>query len=202
MHFSQIASVTGLYTPALRLGVTGLSRAGKTVFITSLVRNLVSGGRLPFFSAQSEGRLMGAYLQPQPDVTLPRFDYEAQLAALTGNAHGQRSFALFEAIHFRLTLGAARRQITLGRERRSDRRRGGGFALRRCRPSCGCALGCARPSNWVRFCFHTASDTIQRPVPGTTALVCAAGTSRVCQVSSSNCFCLMYFFIHAALERF
>ena len=35
-------------------------------------------------AAESEGRILAAYLQPQPDVTLPRFDYETQLAALTG----------------------------------------------------------------------------------------------------------------------
>ncbi|MEC6999181.1 YcjX family protein [Brucella abortus] len=29
------------------MGVTGLSRAGKTVFISALVHNLVHGGRLP-----------------------------------------------------------------------------------------------------------------------------------------------------------
>lgn len=85
MHVSQLASLTGLYTPSLRLGVTGLSRAGKTVFITSLVRNLVAGGRLPFFSAQSEGRLLEAFLQPQPDDDVPRFDYESHLAALTAS---------------------------------------------------------------------------------------------------------------------
>ena len=45
-------------TPAVRLGVTGLSRAGKTVFITALVRNLVSGGRLPFFSPEAEQRIV------------------------------------------------------------------------------------------------------------------------------------------------
>ena len=33
-------------TPSVRLGVTGLSRAGKTVFITALVHNLLHGGRL------------------------------------------------------------------------------------------------------------------------------------------------------------
>lgn len=32
--------------PSLRLGVTGLSRAGKTVFITSLVPNLMERGRV------------------------------------------------------------------------------------------------------------------------------------------------------------
>ena len=44
-----------MMTPTLRLGVTGLSRSGKTVFITALIRNLVSGGRLPFFIAGGRG---------------------------------------------------------------------------------------------------------------------------------------------------
>jgi predicted YcjX-like family ATPase len=61
--------------------VTGLSRAGKTVFITSLVANLMDRGRMPGFSAGD--RIETAFLQPQPDDTVPRFDYEAHLAALT-----------------------------------------------------------------------------------------------------------------------
>ncbi|MFA5958432.1 YcjX family protein [Hyphomicrobium sp.] len=69
-------------TPSVRLGVTGLSRAGKTVFITALVRNLVSGGRLPFFAADAEHRIVRAYLEPQPDDSVPRFDYEAHLGDL------------------------------------------------------------------------------------------------------------------------
>lgn len=72
-----------LVTPTLRLGVTGLARSGKTVFIVALVRNLTLGGRLPFFSVASEGRLIRAYLEPQPDDTLPRFAYEEHLAALS-----------------------------------------------------------------------------------------------------------------------
>jgi uncharacterized protein len=71
-----------LSTPTVRLGVTGLARAGKTVFITSLVRNLVSGGRLPFFQAQAAGRLGRAFLDPQANDHIPRFDYEAHLACL------------------------------------------------------------------------------------------------------------------------
>ncbi len=71
-----------LLTPTLRLGVTGLARSGKTVFITALIRNLVSGGRLPFFDASAEGRIRSAYLEPQPDDAVPRFDYEAHIAAL------------------------------------------------------------------------------------------------------------------------
>ncbi len=67
----------------IRLGVTGLARAGKTVFITSLVANLMNRGRMPGLLAASEGRIEAAYLQPQPDDTLPRFDYETHLAALT-----------------------------------------------------------------------------------------------------------------------
>ena len=75
--------LTDLTTPTLRLGVTGLARAGKTVFITSLVRNLTRGGRLPFLSAYSAGRVISAELTPQPDDDVPRFDYERHVAALT-----------------------------------------------------------------------------------------------------------------------
>lgn len=74
---------TGLVSPNLRLGVTGLSRAGKTVFITALVHNLVHGGRLPLFAAQKSGRIARAYLEQQPDDAVPRFQYEDHVAALT-----------------------------------------------------------------------------------------------------------------------
>ena len=70
-----------LLEPVVRLGVTGLSRAGKTVFITSLVANLMDRGRMPQLRAGA--RIEAAFLQPQPDMTLPRFDYETHLAALT-----------------------------------------------------------------------------------------------------------------------
>jgi predicted YcjX-like family ATPase len=72
-----------LFDPTLRLGVTGLSRAGKTVFITSLVANLIDRGRMPQLAAAAEGRILTAFLQPQPDDTVPRFDFEAHHAALT-----------------------------------------------------------------------------------------------------------------------
>lgn len=72
----------GLISPSLRLGVTGLSRAGKTVFITSLVHNLIHGGRLPLFEAQKSGRIARAYLEHQPDDAVPRFQYEDHVAAL------------------------------------------------------------------------------------------------------------------------
>jgi uncharacterized protein len=83
--------------PVVRLGVTGLSRSGKTVFITSLVANLIDRGRMPGLVAAAEGAIRTAYLQPQPDDTVPRFDYEAHLAAMTGpNPHwpdGTRSIS-------------------------------------------------------------------------------------------------------------
>jgi uncharacterized protein len=69
---------------ALRLGVTGLSRAGKTVFITALVNNLVANARLPVLRASAEGRIVRARLEPQPDDQVPRFAYEDHLAALSG----------------------------------------------------------------------------------------------------------------------
>src|SRR5882672_12855242 len=73
----------GLFNPTIRLGVTGLSGAGKTVFITALVHQLLHAGRLPVFEAQSGGRIARARLEPQPDDSVPRFDYEAHLHALT-----------------------------------------------------------------------------------------------------------------------
>ncbi|WP_420963797.1 YcjX family protein [Brucella sp. IR073] len=72
----------GLVSPSLRLGVTGLSRAGKTVFITALVHNLIAGGRLPLFEAQKQGRIARAFLEHQPDDAVPRFQYEEHLKAL------------------------------------------------------------------------------------------------------------------------
>lgn len=75
-----------LFEPVVRLGVTGLSRSGKTVFITSLVANLLERGRMRQFEPAASGRVQAAYLQPQPDDTVARFPYESHLAAMTGTA--------------------------------------------------------------------------------------------------------------------
>ena len=75
----------GLLSPSLRLGVTGLSRAGKTVFISALVHNLIHGGRLPLFEAQKSGRIARAFLEQQPDDAVPRFQYEDHVAALVND---------------------------------------------------------------------------------------------------------------------
>ena len=76
---------SGLVTPSLKLGVTGLARSGKTVFITALVHNLIAGARLPFFDSAAQGRIVRVYLEPQPDDVVPRFEYEKQLADLVAD---------------------------------------------------------------------------------------------------------------------
>jgi uncharacterized protein len=74
--------LSDLMTPSIRLGVTGFARSGKTVFITALVRNLIAGGRLPFFAAMAQARIHRAYLEPQPNDEVPRFAYEEHLHEL------------------------------------------------------------------------------------------------------------------------
>lgn len=71
-----------LFNPTVRLGVTGLSRAGKTVFITALVHGLLRGGRFPVFESLATGRIARARLEPQPDDAVPRFAYENQVRVL------------------------------------------------------------------------------------------------------------------------
>ena len=76
----------------IHLAVTGLSRAGKTVFITSLVENLLAlaGGRdtLPELRARLEqggaNRLVSVRLLPTANLALPRFDHAGHVAALAG----------------------------------------------------------------------------------------------------------------------
>src|SRR6201991_729536 len=70
------------FNPTMRLGVTGLSRAGKTVFITALIHGLTRGGRFPVFEALTSGRIARAQLAPQPDDAVPRFNYEDHLRTL------------------------------------------------------------------------------------------------------------------------
>jgi predicted YcjX-like family ATPase len=70
------------FNPTVRLGVTGLSRAGKTVFITALIHGLIRGGRFPVFEPFATGRIARARLEPQPDDAVPRFDYENHVRTL------------------------------------------------------------------------------------------------------------------------
>jgi predicted YcjX-like family ATPase len=73
----------------VRLAVTGLTRAGKTVFLTSLVANLLAAGQgartLPALEAAAGGRLRGARLVPAIAQATPRFDAPGNLLALAGD---------------------------------------------------------------------------------------------------------------------
>jgi len=84
---STSTAVSDLATPSLRFGVTGLSRAGKTVFITALVHALTNASASP---ALPLGHLQGfrAFLEPQPDDDIPRFAYEQHLAMLQSDVAG------------------------------------------------------------------------------------------------------------------
>lgn len=81
--FDNLADrAANLVNPSIRLGVTGLARAGKTVFISSLIHNLLHGGRLPLFEPLQAGRISATRLEPQPDDAVPRFQYEDHIRAL------------------------------------------------------------------------------------------------------------------------
>ncbi len=71
----------------IRLAVTGLSRSGKTAFITALVNQLEHAaidGRLPLWDAQRQGRILGARRVPQLNAHIPTFAYERGLDSLFG----------------------------------------------------------------------------------------------------------------------
>ena len=62
----------------LRLAVTGLSRSGKTAFITSLVDQLLhyQTANLPLFQAVKSGQIVSVKRIEQGDLTIPRFEYD------------------------------------------------------------------------------------------------------------------------------
>jgi predicted YcjX-like family ATPase len=106
----------GLFNPTIRLGVTGLSGAGKTVFITALVHQLLHAGRLPVFEALSSGRIARARLEPQPDDAVPRFDYETHLHALTEERRWPESTSRISELRLVIEYQSARgknRSLTL-----------------------------------------------------------------------------------------
>ncbi len=66
----------------VRVGVTGLARAGKTAFLTSVAANLLAqGGGVPVLPSLAP-RLRRVSLAPAGASGLPRFDHPAHLAAL------------------------------------------------------------------------------------------------------------------------
>src|SRR5262244_1447414 len=72
------------------LAVTGLSRAGKTVFITSLAHNLLSAlhqpHRMPLLQVVGEGRLIAARLAGRKADPLPRFPYRQNIERMAMTA--------------------------------------------------------------------------------------------------------------------
>ncbi|MEZ8143078.1 nucleoside triphosphate hydrolase [Enterovibrio norvegicus FF-33] len=69
----------------VRLAVTGLSRAGKTAFITSLINQLLHSAtnpRMPLFQPVREGRVLGARRVQQTQLHIPAFDYDQGIQAL------------------------------------------------------------------------------------------------------------------------
>ena len=73
----------------VNLAVTGLSRAGKTVFITSLVHNLLSAlhqpHRMPLLKVVGDGRLIAARLAGSKTSRLPRFPYESNIERMAAS---------------------------------------------------------------------------------------------------------------------
>lgn len=71
------------------LAVTGLSRSGKTAFITSLVNQLLNEGnnsQLGFFNVVHQGRYIAAKRVPQKHLHIPRFEYDKAISALCQEA--------------------------------------------------------------------------------------------------------------------
>jgi predicted YcjX-like family ATPase len=73
----------------LRIGVTGLARAGKTAFLTSAAANLLAASRgvpvLPALARRLVGRSFRVSLAPSGAGEVPRFDHPAHLAALAAD---------------------------------------------------------------------------------------------------------------------
>ena len=73
----------------MRIGITGLARAGKTALITSLAANLLalSAGRpaLPAVSDGLRGRKLAVSIAPAAASDIPRFEVELHTAALAAD---------------------------------------------------------------------------------------------------------------------
>ncbi|MDE2198847.1 MAG: YcjX family protein [Rhodospirillales bacterium] len=98
----------------LRIGVTGLARAGKTALLTSIGANLLAAGAgvasLPALSAALGGRALRARRAAPGAERLPRFDHQAHLEALARDppAFPARTGAV-SLLAIELDIGRARR---------------------------------------------------------------------------------------------
>jgi len=85
-----LTKVNGLWERSLdrhvRVAVTGLSGAGKTAFITSMINQLLtctSNNNLPFFSAATEHQVKAVKLATHADLHIPSFNYQDNIDQLT-----------------------------------------------------------------------------------------------------------------------
>ncbi len=82
------------------LAVTGLSRSGKTVFITSLIHNLLSSlhnpNRMPLLGVVGERRLIAASLEDARAQRLPRFPYLDNIEKMAGPDWPERTADISE----------------------------------------------------------------------------------------------------------
>jgi hypothetical protein len=71
------------------VGVTGLARAGKTAFLTSVAASLPTQGAglavLPALSTRLAGRSFRAAVTPSGADATPRFDHRAHLASMAAD---------------------------------------------------------------------------------------------------------------------
>jgi len=85
-------ALDNLLARRIYLGVTGLSRAGKTVFVTSLIHNLLRADAsaedspLRGFDVFDEGRLIGGTVRHDANATVPEFPYRKAVQAITGDS--------------------------------------------------------------------------------------------------------------------
>lgn len=116
----------------IRLGVTGLSGSGKTVFLTSLIHQLLkdsetqknaeallSQTQLPFFQMASQNRLVEVSLSDRPHPTLPPFRYERFARSLLSD-QPEWPESTSDISFFRLTLlfhSASKMKRLLGKRR-------------------------------------------------------------------------------------
>lgn len=70
----------------INLAVTGLSRSGKTAFITSFVNQLINEGshsQLGFFNVVHQGNFIAAKRVPQKNLHIGRFEYDKAMQAFS-----------------------------------------------------------------------------------------------------------------------
>ena len=101
----------------IRIGVTGLNTAGKTVFLTSLIHALRHRGTIANVSAVREGRLKGVEIQPlAASDGVAAFPYQANADLITGGggtsprwpAHTDRISKIVLAVRYTPTNAVAR----------------------------------------------------------------------------------------------